>query len=442
MNSNRIAPIDHTHAPELRSWVESAAGHPAFPIQNLPLGVFRGDDGPRIGVAIGDQVLDLRAARAAGLLQGLDAAQAAAVEAPALNDWMALAPSQRRALRHAVSALLAADTSEGRAARGAQHPILRSQGDSEMLLPARVGDYTDFYAGIHHAINAGKFFRPDNPLLPNYKHVPVAYHGRASSVRPSGALLRRPRGQVRQDTPQGPQPVFQPSARLDYELELAIWIGPGNALGEPIAVTRAGDHVAGFGLLNDWSARDIQAWEYQPLGAFQGKNFLTSVSPWVVTADAMAPFRAPAMARDGGPRPLDYLYDEADQQTGGLRVELEVYLSTRTMRSQGLAPHRLSRGDSTYLWWTPAQMVAHHTVAGCDLQPGDLLGSGTISTPEPGGRGCLLELTDGVRQPVQLPGGETRMFLQDGDEVVLRGQCRREGFATIGLGECRGLVQD
>ncbi|MFI5444150.1 fumarylacetoacetase [Polaromonas sp. UC242_47] len=440
--SPTLNPIDATHDLNLRSWVESANGHTQFPIQNLPLGVFRSDSGPRIGVAIGDEVLDLPAALQAGLLMQLDAATAQAMTAPVLNTWMALPAAQRRALRLQLSALLAAETPEGRLAGAQRALILKPQAACEMLLPTDVGDFSDYYAGIHHATNAGKFFRPDSPLLPNYKHVPVAYHGRASSLRPSGTVLHRPTGQVRQDTPDGPVPVFQPSARLDYELELAIWVGPGNALAQSIPVSEAAGHVAGFGLLNDWSARDIQAWEYQPLGPFQGKNFLSSLSPWVVTSDALAPFRAPAMARGAGdPQPLPYLLDAQDQADGGLRVELEVFLSTRNMREQGLAPHRLSRGNSTYMWWTPAQMVTHHTVGGCNLRPGDLIGSGTISAPESTGFGCLLEITEGGKTAVLLPNGESRTFLQDGDELVMRGFCQREGFAPIGVGECRGLIQ-
>ncbi|SFC15110.1 fumarylacetoacetate hydrolase [Polaromonas sp. OV174] len=442
--SNTLNPIDATHELQLYSWVESAAGHAQFPIQNLPLGVFRtsSGSGARIGVAIGDQVLDLPAALQAGLLTQLDAATAQAMAAPVLNAWMALSAAQRRALRWQLSALLNADTPEGRRASEQQTEILKLQADCEMLLPADVGDFSDYYAGIHHATNAGKFFRPDSPLLPNYKHVPVAYHGRASSLRPSGTVLHRPTGQLRQDTPDGPVPVFQPSERIDYELELALWVGPGNALTQAIPIAEADQHVAGFGLLNDWSARDIQAWEYQPLGPFQGKNFLSSLSPWVITSDALAPFRAPAMARGAGdPQPLPYLHDEQDQRQGGLRIELEVFLSTRSMREQGAPPHRLSRGDSTHLWWTPAQMVTHHTAGGCNLRPGDLIGSGTISTPESSGFGCLLEITEGGKKAVQLPNGETRTFLQDGDELVMRGHCQREGFAAIGLGECRGLVQ-
>lgn len=437
--------IDHTHDAALCSWVASARAHAQFPIQNLPLGVFRHEGGARIGVAIGDELLDLPAALAAGVLEGLDAPLAHAMAQPVLNDWMALDAGQRRALRHCISALLADSSPDGERAqaRQARHgDLLRSQAACEMLLPARVGDYTDYYAGIHHATNCGNIFRPGVPLQPNYKHLPTAYHGRASSLRPSGTTLRRPAGQVRTETPEGPVPVFQPTQRLDYELELAIWVGPGNTLGAPIAIAASAQHVAGFGLLNDWSARDIQAWESTPLGPFQGKNFMSSLSPWIVTSDAMAPFRAPAMARgEGDPQPLPYLQDAADNRNGGLAIELEALITTRRMRIEGEAPHRITHSDARHLWWTPAQMVVHHTAGGCDLRPGDLMGSGTISAPGPGGCGCLLETAEGGNKPVQLPNGERRSFLEDGDELMLRGHCRREGFASIGFGECSGRVQ-
>ncbi|RYX94657.1 MAG: fumarylacetoacetase [Comamonadaceae bacterium] len=438
-------PVDHTHDVTLRSWVSSAAAHPQFPIQNLPMGVFRHESSARIGMAIGDQVLDLAAAQETGLLDGLDAATTAAIAATALNDWMALDALQRRSLRHKISALLADDTPEGERAQtrhARQGGLLRAQSACEMLLPARVGDYTDYYAGIHHATNCGNIFRPGVPLQPNYKHLPTAYHGRASSLRPSGTVLRRPAGQIRTETENGPVPVFQPTARLDYELELAIWVGPGNQLANPVPLASAAQHVAGFGLLNDWSARDIQAWESVPLGPFQGKNFMSSLSPWIVTSDAMAPFRGPTMARgDGDPAPLPYLDDEADRETGGLSIELEALITTRRMRDAGGAPVRITHSDARYLWWTPAQMVVQHTSGGCDLRPGDLMGSGTISAPGPGGCGCLLEAAEGGAKPVRLPNGEQRSFLEDGDELVLRGHCHREGFASIGFGECSGRVE-
>lgn len=433
---------DATHDPHLHSWVASAGDHADFPIQNLPLGVFAHSAGARIGVAIGDEVLDLQAALTAGLLDDLAPQTARAAAAASLNDWMALPAASRRHLRAVLSQLLRADTPHGALAQKQAHAILRPQSSCEMLLPARVGDYSDYYAGIHHAYNCGLIFRPELPLQPNYKHLPVAYHGRASTLRPSGTPVRRPKGQVRLESPQGPYPAFRATDKLDYEMELALWMGPGNALAEPIAIADAAEHVAGFGLLNDWSARDIQAWESTPLGPFQGKNFMTSLSPWVVTSDAMAPFRAPRMPREpGDPEPLPYLHDAEDARAGGVWIELEVHLSTRRMREAGQTPQLLSRGNATALWWTPAQMVVHHTSGGCDLRPGDLIGSGTISMAGGTDCGCLLEMTEGGRKPLQLPNGETRSFLLEGDEVLMRGHCRRDGFVAIGFGECRGVVE-
>ncbi|QIL82670.1 fumarylacetoacetase [Diaphorobacter sp. HDW4A] len=435
--------IDETHDTALQSWVMSANGHPQFPIQNLPMGVFDAGEGARVGVAIGNEVLDLAATLECGLLSSLDTTTEAALHSDTLNAWMALSAAQRGLLRAALSDLLQAGTESGRQACSIGRQLLHPQDACRMLLPATVGDYSDFYAGIHHATNAGKFFRPDNPLLPNYKHVPIAYHGRSSSIRPSGTVLKRPSGQIRRDTPNGPVPEYGPSERLDYELELAIWVGAGNALGEQIPVAEASAHIAGFGLFNDWSARDLQAWEYQPLGPFTGKNFMSTVSPWVITQEALAPFRGPVMARgEGDPAPLPYLTNAHDQKCGGLVIQLEVLLSTAKMREQGLAPHRLSIGDSSYLWWTPAQMLTQQTVGGCNARPGDLLGSGTISTPTQGGFGALLEITEGGKRAVELASGESRTFLLDGDEIILRGWCEREGHARIGLGECRGCVQD
>jgi fumarylacetoacetase len=308
-----------------------------------------------------------------------------------------------------------------------------------MLMPMRIGDYTDFYAGIHHATNVGALFRPDSPLLPNYKHVPIGYHGRASSVVESGHAVRRPNGQRKPANEA--EPSFGPSRNLDYELELGIWIGQRNALGEPILIGEADEHIGGYCLLNDWSARDIQAWEYQPLGPFMAKNFCTTISPWVITPAALAPFRCAQAPRPAGdPRPMDYLWDERDQAEGALDLELEVLLITPALIEKKLPPHRLSLGNARALYWTPAQLVAHHTSGGCNLNAGDLLGTGTISMPEESGFGSLLEITRGGKQPVTLASGETRRFLEDGDEVVLKARARREGFATIGFGECRGMV--
>jgi fumarylacetoacetase len=433
--------MDATHDPALRSWVDSANGHPDFPIQNLPLGVFSPPGGgtPRGGVAIGDMILDLGAA--APLLPDEARFAARAASAVTLNAFFSLGAGPRRTLRAALSALLA-DTmlrQQGAAARARLEPLLHEAAACTLHLPARIGDYTDFFAGIHHATNTGRQFRPDNPLLPNYKHVPVAYHGRASSVVPSGAEVRRPKGQRK--PPTDPAPSFGPCRNLDYEMEMGVWIGPGNALGQPIPIGRAAEHIAGFCLLNDWSARDIQGWEYQPLGPFLAKNFATTVGPWVVTPEALEPFRIPQPPRpEGDPAPMDYLLDPADQEGGALDLALEVLISTPGMRAQGLPPHRLSLGNARNLYWTVAQMVAHHTVGGCNLQPGDLFGSGTISSPEEAGYGSLLEISQGGQRPVQLPSGETRRYLEDGDEVVFRARARREGFASIGFGECRGTI--
>jgi fumarylacetoacetase len=425
--------VDATHASSLRSWVSSARDHPDFPVQNLPFGVFSPLAGaPRGGVAIGDDILDLRALHEAGLLDGEAQAACHACAGPTLNPFLALGAGPRRALRQGLSALLA----EGAPARP---ELLHRAAECILYLPALVGDYTDFYVGIHHATNVGKLFRPDNPLLPNYKWVPIGYHGRASSIRVSGAEVRRPCGQRKY--PDQAEPSFGPSERLDYESELGVWIGPGNALGAQIPIGKAADHIAGYCLLNDWSARDFQAWEYQPLGPFLSKNFHTTISAWIVTPEALAPFRTRQPKRpEGDPQPLPYLADEADQESGGLDLELEVLLLTRRMRDQGLGPHRLSIGSSLNMYWTAAQILTHHASNGCNLSPGDLLGSGTISAPSRDGYGSLLELTEGGRAPITLPSGETRRFLEDGDEVILQARARHEGYAPVGFGECRARI--
>lgn len=427
------AELNPTHDPALRSWVV-AANDPAtdFPIQNLPLGVFRaaGTAEPfRLGVAIGDQVLDLSACARAGLIDG---PAAPCCHEPALNALLALGQPAWSELRAQISALLRDDAEP-------RPELLLPLGLAELALPAQVGDYTDAYASIFHATNVGSMFRPDNPLLPNYKYVPIAYHGRASSLLASGAPIRRPNGQRRPD--EAAPPSFGPCAALDYEAELGLLIGPGNPIGQPIPIAAAADQIFGVCLLNDWSARDLQRWEYQPLGPFLSKSFATSVGPWVVTMEALAPFRAPAFARPpDDPPPLPYLYDEADQQMGGIALTIEVLLRTPAMRERGLAPARLSRGSFADMYWTAAQLVAHHASNGCNLRPGDLIASGTISGPTPESRGCLLELTRGGREPLELPGGEQRRYLQDGDEVIMRGYAERAGFRRIGLGECRGTI--
>lgn len=426
--------IDETHDPIRTSWIGSANGHADFPIQNLPFGVFSTHGDKRGGVAIGDMILDLRALAASGLLDGPARDAAVAASGETLNAWLALPSETRRALRRRLSALLSDET-----AKAAVEPMLHDAAACELHLPARIGDYTDFYVGIHHAMNIGKLFRPDNPLLPNYKHVPIGYHGRASSVRASGADVRRPSGQLK--APDSEQPAFAPCRRLDYELEMGVWIGPGNALGEPIPIGEAQDHLAGLCLLNDWSARDIQAWEYQPLGPFLAKNFLTTVSPWIVTAEALAPFRvAQAPRPEGDPAPLPYLTDAGDQAKGAFAVALDVTLQTAQMRAEGEAPARLSQGGAQHMYWTVGQMIAHHTSNGCDLQPGDLLGTGTISAPTADGYGSLMELTRGGAAPITLPNGQTRTFLEAGDTVGFTGRLSAEGFVSIGFGPCVGTV--
>ncbi|NIF26093.1 fumarylacetoacetase [Pantoea sp. Tr-811] len=419
-----------------RSWVEHANGHRDFPLQNLPLGIFsRPGEAQRCGVAIGDAILDLEAVLAAGLFEGQAKAAVEATRGGALNAFFALGRPARVALRERLQALLG----EGSEHQAALKPALHPASECQMHLPAKVGDYTDFYVGIQHATNVGKLFRPDNPLLPNYKYVPIGYHGRASTLRPSGADVRRPKGQT---LPAGhTEPAFGPCARLDYELELGIWIGQGNDIGQAIPIAEAEQHLAGLCLLNDWSARDIQAWEYQPLGPFLSKSFITTLSPWVVTAEALAPFRRAQPARpEGDPQPLPYLLDAHDQARGAFDIELEVLLLTARMREQGLPAHRLALSNTLNMYWTVAQLITHHSVNGCQLQPGDLFGSGTLSGASPDAYGSLLEITVGGKQPVELASGELRKFLEDGDEIILRARCMADGVASIGFGECRGTV--
>lgn len=424
----------------LRSWVASANDHPDFPLQNLPLGVFsRPGFGKRGGVAIGDFILDLQTALEASLFNGAARVAVEAASQGQLNDFFALGGSSRQALRHELLHLLDEKTLQRERLQAMGDRLLVPMADCQMHMPAQVGDYTDFYVGIHHAMNVGKLFRPDNPLLPNYKYVPIAYHGRASTLGVSGMPVKRPSGQTLK--PGAEAPDFGPSKRLDYELEVGVWIGQGNEAGEPVAIGRAGEHIAGFCLLNDWSARDLQAWEYQPLGPFLSKSFATSISPWVVTAEALAPFRAAQPVRpEGDPPPMDYLFDEQDQAGGALDIELEVLLLTARMKEQGIAPQRLSLSNTLNMYWTVAQMVAHHSVNGCKLQAGDLFGTGTLSGPQPGQLGSLLEMTEGGKRAVELPNGETRTFLEAGDEVILKARCCKDGEVSIGFGECRGVV--
>jgi fumarylacetoacetase len=436
-----IPKVDDTHDVSLRSWVESA-NDPAtdFPVQNLPLGAFRyrGEGPSRIGCAIGDRVLDLAACAERGLLRGLSPDVEEACRGTRLDALMALEPRLRGPLRHRLSHLLRTEGAVATARPEAAN-VLVPREDARMELPAAIGDYTDFYASLFHAANVGRMLRPESPLLPNYKWVPIGYHGRASSLVVSGTPVRRPSGQT--EPAGGGPPGFGPSRSLDYELEVGVFLGPGNPLGEPVPLAEAEGRIFGLCLVNDWSARDLQRWEYQPLGPFLAKSFATSVSPWVVTLEALAPYRVPSFARpEGDPRPLPYLADEENEAHGGIDLRLEVLLSSRTMREKGLAPLTVSRSSLRDLYWTLAQLVAHHTSNGCNLRPGDLVASGTVSGPEKEARGCLLERTWRGTEPLVLPSGEERRFLEDGDEVVLRGRCEREGFARIGFGECRGVV--
>lgn len=427
--------LNATHDAALRCWIDSAnAPGTDFPIQNLPLGVFRrrGSDAPgRIGAAIGDRILDLGRCHEQRLLDGLADAVQQAAQAPLLNPLMALGAAAASTLRARLSAILRADAP-------AREDLLVAMAEAELMMPVAPGDFTDFYASIYHATRVGSLFRPDNPLLPNYKHVPIAYHGRSSSVVVSGTPIRRPRGQVKAASAAAPS--FTASERLDYEVEVAALVGEGNALGAPVGLDAAEQHLFGVCLLNDWSARDVQAWEYQPLGPFLAKNFATTISPWVVTMEALAPFRSPAFVRAADdPPPLPYLSSASDSSAGGLDLVVEVYLRSARMRELGLEPVRLSRGSLRHMYWTLGQMVAHHTSNGCNLRPADLLATGTVSGPDDDARGCLLEITGGSR-PLALPGGESRLFLADGDEVTLRGFCDRPGAVRIGFGECTGTV--
>jgi fumarylacetoacetase len=428
--------LNETHDLARMSWVASAnAPGCDFPIQNLPFGVFRphGDGAePMVGVAIGDRILDIAAVAPFVDAPARDAAAACA--SPHLNELMALGPQAWSALRRVLSRLLSEPGKRERVEK-----FLTPIAQAELFVPARIGNFTDFFASIFHATNAGKMFRPDNPLMPNYKYVPVAYHSRASSVCVSGAPVRRPHGQAK--GPDEPAPAYRASRALDYELELGFYVGIPTTLGEPVPIGEAGGHIFGFCLLNDWSARDIQAWEAQPLGPFLGKSFTTSVSPWVVTAEALAPYRIAAFARPAGdPAPLPYLLDANDQAHGGLDIALDVFLTTEKSRAAGTAAFRLSTGSFATIYWTVAQMVAHHASNGCNLQIGDLMGTGTCSGPQDESRGCLLEITSRGQQPIALPNGETRGFLQDGDEVIFRAHCDGAGRARIGFGECRAVI--
>lgn len=424
MSDAGLVAIDDTHDPALRSWVESANDESSdFPIQNLPFGRFRtpGDDDWRIGVAIGDQVLDLKHS---GLVQSHE-----------MHRLLRLRPAMRRELRRQLCKGLSAGSPQRAAWRDALLPM------SKVLLgvPCTIGDYTDFYVGIHHARAIGKQFRPDNPLLPNYPWVPIGYHGRASTINASGHAFPRPRGQVK--GPNDEVPRLAPTQRLDFELELGVFIGRPNVQGQPIPIEEAEDHVFGLALFNDWSARDIQPWEYQPLGPFLSKNFASTVSPWIVTMEALAPFRRAFVRPEGDPQPLPYLDSAANREHGALDIDLEVWLQTETMRRAGVPGDCISRSNfADAAYWTVAQLVAHHTVNGCALAPGDLFGSGTLSGPAPEQAGSLMELSAGGRQTISLSNGELRSFLVDGDAITLAGHCRRPGYRSIGFGSCTGTV--
>jgi fumarylacetoacetase len=432
-----IPTLDATHDAQRSSWVPSAnLADTDFPVQNLPLGAFKrkvSKDAPTIGVAIGDQILDLRLALHAGGWSSDVASILAPLAAGDMTPLMAQGSAPRRALRAALSAAL----TQGSPQATALASCLVPQADVHMLLPCRINDYTDFYTGIHHATAVGKLFRPDQPLLPNYKWVPIGYHGRASTVVPSGTAFHRPLGQIKGAAD---APTFAPCQRLDHELELGLLVGQANAMGERVGIDVAEDHLFGMVLLNDWSARDIQAWEYQPLGPFLAKSFATTISPWVVLMEALAPFRVPFTRADGDPQPLPYLHSRANQASGALNLQLEVLLLTQAMQAAGAAPHRLMQSNYRDAYWTMAQLLAHHTSNGCAMSPGDLLGTGTLSGPQPGQGGSMLELSQGGKQPIVLPNGEMRTFLLDGDTVILRAYGEAAGARRIGFGECRGTV--
>ena len=433
--------LDETHDLGTESWVESANVAGAdFPIQNLPFGVFRrrNSDAARIGVAIGDLIVDLAGLADEGAVQPGDAATARACGTSALNELMALGAGPRLALRRRLHSLLRKGATKLEQEAVGRHLV--GQAEVEMLIPAVIGDFSDFYASVFHATNVGVLNRPNNPdpLLPNYKYIPIGYHGRASSVVTSGTPFHRPLGQTRHDHG---DPSFGPARAMDYELEVGFFVSVGTELGQTIPIGEADDHIFGICVVNDWSARDVQAWEYQPLGPFLAKSFLTTISPWIVTLEALAPFRTPAFKRAAGdPAPMPYLFDQADQDSGGLDLHLEVLLSSARMREAGMSPFRLGRTNFRDMYWTIAQMLAHHASNGCNLRPGDLLGSGTVSGPGKDARGSLLELTWRGKEPLTLPTGEHRRFLEDGDEVIMRGWCEREGFRRIGLGACSGVV--
>ncbi len=448
-----------TTNPALRTWVPGANDNTLFPIQSLPYCVFLDleDEYPSLGVRIGDSIVNLNMLHEANVLGDADHHDhdvCDAFEMPMLNGFLGLPAAKRRELRGQIQQFLLEGPPGGQSQRRLREKCLTAIDETQLLIPMLVPNYTDFYASIHHATNVGSMFRPDNPLLPNYKHVPIGYHGRASSIVPSGTPIKRPKGQQSppdNDPSQGPS--FGPCKMLDYELELGAVIGDVNELGEPVAIANARERIAGLCIVNDWSARDMQKWEYQPLGPFLAKNFATSISPYIVPLEALEPFRCALDPRPAGdPRPLPYLFSEDDQRGGGFDIQLEVLLRTKQMADKNLPAQRISLGNFKHMYWTFAQLIAHHTSNGCNLLPGDLLASGTISGPDKSSRGCLLELTwDGndastgkpkPRIPLTLPTGEQRTFLQAGDEVTMRGLCERPGARTISLGEVVGTIED
>lgn len=436
---------DQTHDPSIKSWIDSAnEAATDFPIQNLPYGVFRPKGAenaePRIGVAIGAVVLDLRGCVESRLFDALSPESRCALCAKTLNDFMALGRDYWKPVRQRISELLRSDSATIRDHSKLRAELLIPQDEIEMLLPCSIGDYTDFYASLHHATNVGSMFRPDNPLMPNWKHLPVGYHGRSSSIVIDGTPIRRPLGQTKADDAALPQ--FGSCRLLDYEMEMGFFVGPGNALGGRLNMAEAANCIFGMVLVNDWSARDVQKWEYQPLGPFNAKNFATTIGSWVVTIDALAPFRVAGPPRsEGDPPVLDYLApnDDASRHIG-IDMMCEVYISSQAMRDKSMEPMRVSRGGFADMYWTMAQMLTHHTSTGCNMRPGDMLASGTISGPSEDARGCLLERTWRGQNPIDLPDGTQRRFLQDGDEVTLKAYCERDGAARIGFGLCRGVV--
>ena len=420
------------------SWVEGANEPHGFGLNHLPYGAFWLYEKAWLCVRIGDSVLNLADCVADELLNELSFDERQACLQPTLNALLALGPRSWNNLREQLTHMLGdAASSE---LRESVDICLYPLSGVELVLPISVPNYTDFYASLHHARRIGELFRPGNPILPNYRHIPIAYHGRASSLVVSGTEVRRPWGQSRPSA-EGASPNFAPSAALDYEVELALIMGQGNTLGDPIPIAQAEQHLFGVALLNDWSARDIQSWEYAPLGPFLGKNFATSLSPWITPIAALEPFRVPASPRPADdPQPLSYLNDEADQHQGALDIQVAASLTTQTSRAANAPPMQLSVTNTRELYWTPAQMLAHHTSNGCNLQPGDVLATGTLSGPERSSACCLMELTRNGAEPLQLASGEHRAWLQDGDEIALTASCERLGHARIQLGSCTGRI--